>query len=688
MTDVLARLDTDAASALIQSTRVDEVTTALVITDQLAAPFWRGSFVAKYTTAIFRIAITGLNLGSAYTNFKLIVGGPAQATPIYDTDSKPVAPATGYRLGSISADSKGSIFRSVTLTGLTVGVTYPWIVTVAQTGGSLVNSSANSGTPAATFANLKALALRYGIAGKADKGWWLNKANGAGTSQLIPFTLGGRGGGNRGLHSGRQNGVLTANPNVLPTLGAFESYGSQIPTSATPGPSTSLTQPAWIAVTPDGTQIVIVGSGNPDATVHVLNADTEAINGTFGPTTNNANAISGVTAVGASTTYTSTAHPFAIGDVIYVNGTTPTTLQGIGTITAITTNSFTMTMNAATSGAWSSGGTAYRLFNGAGGVVCDNTYAYISDTYSMRVVRIKLSDRTYQGGLILDSSGLASRIAMSPDGSKLATTTTTGKVRIINVGAWTLGALIDLSTLGAVAPAGAIGTGTWASAVSWTDNDCIWVVAQTATQGTLVRVQLSSGAKTAYILPYASPNGIAAATRPTGAHGAGGTGTVVVTSGSATVTDDQISHADEGRAVSGTGVPVGSYVGVGTVVPGVSFGLSSSATTNIAVNATAPGTAVSLYGSNNLWVIYSTGKASQHWISGPYLGGMFTPGTVSSFGGLANPDAQEIVIDNLGNIYVALGLSNVLWEWPGSSWSFTPNDFNNDYATVGILGGV
>jgi len=66
------------------------------------------------------------------------------------------------------------------------------------------------------------------------------------------------------------------------------------------------------------------------------------------------------------------------------------------------------------------------------------------------------------------------------------------------------------------------------------------------------------------------------------------TDTAGTTSGSPTVTDTSITAADFGRKVTGTGIPANSYIG--TVTAGVSFKLSSSATTQVDVNATATGT--------------------------------------------------------------------------------------------------
>lgn len=66
------------------------------------------------------------------------------------------------------------------------------------------------------------------------------------------------------------------------------------------------------------------------------------------------------------------------------------------------------------------------------------------------------------------------------------------------------------------------------------------------------------------------------------------TDTATVTNGSATVADTSITAADQGKLVTGTGIPINTYVG--TVTAGTSFLLSSSATSQVNVNATANGT--------------------------------------------------------------------------------------------------
>lgn len=68
--------------------------------------------------------------------------------------------------------------------------------------------------------------------------------------------------------------------------------------------------------------------------------------------------------------------------------------------------------------------------------------------------------------------------------------------------------------------------------------------------------------------------------------------TCATTSGSATVTDTSIVAADQGRVVTGAGIPANTYVG--TVTPGASFLLSSSPTSQANVTATATAASVNL----------------------------------------------------------------------------------------------
>jgi hypothetical protein len=70
--------------------------------------------------------------------------------------------------------------------------------------------------------------------------------------------------------------------------------------------------------------------------------------------------VTGVTAVGTTTTYTAASHGFSLNDPVSVTEITPSSLNASGTVTAITTNSFTLgsTTPTTTSGTYGSGGTA------------------------------------------------------------------------------------------------------------------------------------------------------------------------------------------------------------------------------------------------------------------------------------------------------------------------------------------
>lgn len=94
------------------------------------------------------------------------------------------------------------------------------------------------------------------------------------------------------------------------------------------------------------------------------------------------------------------------------------------------------------------------------------------------------------------------------------------------------------------------------------------------------------------------------------------------TSASPTVTDTSIVATDVGRSVTETNVPASSYVGV--VSAGVSFGLSSSATSNVPVNATATGTGLSMVLGD------LTGQQRCVTVSGVDVNGVSLPATVES----------------------------------------------------------
>ncbi len=73
---------------------------------------------------------------------------------------------------------------------------------------------------------------------------------------------------------------------------------------------------------------------------------------------------------------------------------------------------------------------------------------------------------------------------------------------------------------------------------------------------------------------------------------------VTVTSGSATVLDSHVLASDTGHSVTGTGIPANTFVG--TVVPNTSFKLSSSASSQVDVLATAGGTSVTIAAANRV----------------------------------------------------------------------------------------
>lgn len=73
--------------------------------------------------------------------------------------------------------------------------------------------------------------------------------------------------------------------------------------------------------------------------------------------------------------------------------------------------------------------------------------------------------------------------------------------------------------------------------------------------------------------------------------------TATVTNGSDSVADTSITSADQGSVVTGMGIPTGTYVG--TVSAGSGFLLSSSATSQVNVFATADGTSVIITTNSN-----------------------------------------------------------------------------------------
>jgi lysophospholipase L1-like esterase len=92
-------------------------------------------------------------------------------------------------------------------------------------------------------------------------------------------------------------------------------------------------------------------------------------------------------------------------------------------------------------------------------------------------------------------------------------------------------------------------------------------------------------AGTSFLLSSSASSQVNVTATVTNAAGAVSIGGPSTTSASATVQDTAIGAADAGKPVSGAGIPANSYVG--TVTPGVSFLLSSSASSQVNVTATA-----------------------------------------------------------------------------------------------------
>jgi hypothetical protein len=121
------------------------------------------------------------------------------------------------------------------------------------------------------------------------------------------------------------------------------------------------------------------------------------------------------------------------------------------------------------------------------------------------------------------------------------------------------------------------------------------------------------------VLPTASGTSVTIGTR---------TDTMTVTSGSATVADTSILAGDTGETITGTGIPANTFVG--TVTAGSSFLLSSSATSQVNVNATASGSSVVIglpAPDNDTHTLYDTGGlAFVNQNTAPVTGQVVTPG--------------------------------------------------------------
>jgi hypothetical protein len=174
-----------------------------------------------------------------------------------------------------------------------------------------------------------------------------------------------------------------------------------------------------------------------------------------------------------------------------------------------------------------------------------------------------------------------------------------------------------------------------------------------------------------------------------GAEGGGQsrTDSATVTSGSNSVGDASITSADQGKAVTGTGIPANSYVG--TVTAATSFLLSSSSTSQVNVNATANGTSVTIGGvgdggdgaelgetiTNTYPVTPGTGSNPPGWGSPPYYVTLMpgSPGysgsyhllSFASLGGSGGCSAAGLAGGNGGG--QGLGISTMLGGGGGAA---------------------
>jgi hypothetical protein len=126
------------------------------------------------------------------------------------------------------------------------------------------------------------------------------------------------------------------------------------------------------------------------------------------------------------------------------------------------------------------------------------------------------------------------------------------------------------------------------------------------------------------------------------------------TASSPTVTDSAVTALDQGRAVTGTGIPASTFVG--TVTPGVSYLLSSSATTQSNVNATATG-------SPTLTLTYSTDPTVLTWAQ---IQAVYSVSASLPSGQTAKPYMR------LEDIVSAYGSSHVLFIDPKLIFSVGP----------------
>lgn len=308
---------------------VQELATNHSYHEQVVNELMHGSFVALTATAKVTVTFGGNVAGPAQGGVSFYHGTIAQ--PLCAPTSFPNAGATLHWIGSLWEESDGCAARSFVLTGLTPGTTYNWQVmwgnaglffdagpittqpyqialrsgvtttytssgvatysgaapnitvtvpmasTVGLAVGQILTISGITGASGATpfnpngirwitavvpntsFSYTVGSAITGTLAGtvtatvaQQDRGFIADYAAPAGGPQIIPFIMGGRGYGNIGLPS---------------ISGNFQPYGPEL----LPGIIGSLTGPAGIKTTPDGT-LGVVGCFNNVCHVFDCNA--------------------------------------------------------------------------------------------------------------------------------------------------------------------------------------------------------------------------------------------------------------------------------------------------------------------------------------------------------------------------------------------------------------------------------
>lgn len=210
--------------------------TDAVYTAQMPQVMLSGSFVPNSTQGYLSTDITAQVKGEAFAAFDMYWGTPATSYPAHQGDAL-AAGANQFRVGVVWADTPGSTSRHKLLTGLTPGTTYNWQLMLGITGGSGRVSPVGNGP--------------YALVATPDARRLFCTNNTDGTVHVINI------GGNQGLSSMNQ-------------LSNLDSYAGLV---------TVGTNPQGIAITPDGTKVVVCNKGSGNVTV--INTSDLTIQGTY-----------------------------------------------------------------------------------------------------------------------------------------------------------------------------------------------------------------------------------------------------------------------------------------------------------------------------------------------------------------------------------------------------------------------